>query len=159
VEAAYAIGCDLAAEVARTFGEIRLRVFGTSMTPSILPGDLISIRRAPLHEISIGEVILFSQFGRLFAHRVVARASNSNEQRLITRGDRLPHNDPHVSSSELLGRVISVERGSRKIDFSARNDERINPVIRLLRASDCATYLYLRLASFRRILLSRRAEC
>jgi len=159
VEAANAICCDLVGEVIRTFGEVRLRVFGSSMTPSILPGDMISIQRTQINEISSGEVILFSQNGRLFAHRVIAPAGNPNELRLITRGDRLRHNDPPVSSSELLGRVISVERGGRIIDFAAWNSEWMRPVIRLFQTSDHATYLYLRLASFRRMLFSRRAEC
>jgi hypothetical protein len=129
------------------------------MTPSILPGDMISIQRTQINEISSGEVILFSQNGRLFAHRVIAPAGNLNELRLITRGDRLRHNDPPVSSAELLGRVISVERGGRIIDFAAWNSEWMRPVIRLFQTSDHATYFYLRLASFRRMLFSRRAEC
>jgi signal peptidase I len=159
VDSANVIGCDLVGEVIRTFGEVRLRVFGSSMTPSILPGDVISIQRTQINEISSGEVILFSQNGRLFAHRVIARAGNPNELRLIARGDRLRHNDPPVSSSELLGRVISVERGGRIIDFSARNSEWMSPVIRLLQTSDHVAYLYLRLASFRRMLFSKKAEC
>ena len=67
------LACGLAEEVVRAFGEVRLRVFGTSMVPSILPGDLVLIQRANLHEISAGEVVLFLQNGRLFVHRVVDR--------------------------------------------------------------------------------------
>src|ERR1700676_5350556 len=101
------LACGLAEEVVRTFGEVRLRVFGTSMVPSILPGDLISVQRAGVSEISSGEIVLYLREGRLFAHRMVALDANSEHARLITRGDRLLHNDPPVSSAELLGRVIS----------------------------------------------------
>ncbi|MGH9681443.1 MAG: hypothetical protein ACRD4Y_15965, partial [Candidatus Acidiferrales bacterium] len=120
VKAADGIGCDLASEVARTYGELRLRVFGTSMAPSLLPGDLISVRRAQISEISIGDVILYSRNARLFAHRVIARTRNSGQPCLITRGDRLRQDDPQVSSAELLGRVVSVERGLRQVNFSVR---------------------------------------
>jgi signal peptidase I len=153
------IGCGLASEVARAFGEIRLRVSGTSMAPSILPGDVISIRRARTGEIFIGDVILYSRNSRLFAHRVIRRADNADEPCLITRGDRLPHEDPQVSSTELLGRVISVERGFRKVDFSAPNRWRRRATIRLLQSSDHATYLYVRLASFFGLLFCGRAKC
>src|SRR5260370_12802327 len=67
------LACGLTEEVVRTFGVVRLRVFGTSMVPSILPGDLVSIHRASLNDISPGEVVLFLQKGRLFVHRVVDR--------------------------------------------------------------------------------------
>ena len=59
------LACGLAEEVVRTFGEVRLRVFGTSMVPSILPGDLVLIQRASLHEISAGEVVLFLRDGTI----------------------------------------------------------------------------------------------
>src|SRR5580700_9072625 len=91
--------CGLAGDVVRTFGVVRLRVFGTSMAPAILPGDLLSIERASLNEISMGDVVLFQQRGRFFVHRVVdckrtAVAGTHEKTCLITRGDRLGHDDP-----------------------------------------------------------------
>jgi signal peptidase I len=153
---------ELAAEVVRTFGEVRLRVFGTSMVPSILPGDLVSIHRAGVQDISPGEVVLFFRHGRLFVHRVVDRQAavttdSPGEPRLITRGDRLRQDDPAVSSSELLGRVVSIERDNQRIEFQAR---RANPMmVRMLQSSEGVTSLYLRLAAFWRTLALRRVKC
>ena len=155
--------CGLAGDIVRTFGEIRLRVFGTSMVPSILPGDLISIQRASLSEISPGEIVLYSREGRLFAHRVVARAGSHDDPRLITRGDRLSHNDPPVSSSELLGRVTSIQsadgRGLRQIQPAACLSAWDQMILHVLRTSDRATYLYLRLEGYLRNVFSRGAAC
>ena len=155
--------CGLAEEVVRTFGEVRLRVFGTSMAPAILPGDLVTVRRAHPGEISAGDVVLVSKSGRLFVHRVVGRravgpAQNASDGApLITRGDRLAHNDPQVSPDELLGRVISLERGDRQIELQQR--ESSGPFARLLRASDRATYLYVRLVAGWRSLFFRGVKC
>jgi signal peptidase I len=155
--------CGLAGDVVRTFGEVRLRVFGTSMVPSILPGDLIFIQRAHLSEISPGEIVLYSREGRLFAHRVVARAGSHDNLRLITRGDRLSHNDPPVLSSELLGRVTSIQcadgRGHRQLQPAARVNAWGQLIVRLLRTSDRATYLYLRLDGYWRSFVPGRAAC
>jgi signal peptidase I len=156
------LACGLAEEVVRTFGEIRLRVFGTSMVPAILPGDLVSIHRAKLQDISTGEVVLFLQKRRLFVHRVVDRnvmaAWNSPEEpRLITRGDRLRHNDLPVSSPELLGRVVSIERGNRKVELLASGPNHL--IAPLLQSSDRVTSVYLRLAAFWPALFLRRAKC
>lgn len=156
------LACGLAEEIVREFGEVRLRVFGTSMVPSILPGDLVLIQRANLREILPGEVVLFLQTGRLFVHRVadrkvLATADGSEEAHLITRGDRLRHDDPPVSSRELLGRLVSIERHHRKVQLMAHEPNRL--MVRLLQSSDHATYLYLRLAAGWRGLFLRRAKC
>ncbi|HXP81897.1 MAG TPA: S24/S26 family peptidase [Verrucomicrobiae bacterium] len=156
------LACGLAEEVVRAFGEVRLRVFGTSMVPSILPGDLVLIQRASLHEISPGEVVLFLQEGRLFVHRVVGRkvaasADRPEESWLITRGDRLRHEDPPVTAPELLGRLVSIERDNQKVGLPAHEPNRL--IVRLLQSSDRVTYLYLRLAAGWRNLFLRRAKC
>ncbi len=157
------LACSLAGEVVRTFGEVRLRVFGTSMVPSILPGDLISVQSAALAGIFSGEIVLYSREGRLFAHRVVGRAGSHDDPRLLTRGDRLSHNDPPVSSSELLGRVTSVQcgdgRGHRQLRRAVHPNAWEQMIVRVLRTSDRATYLYLRLAVHWRTYFSRRASC
>jgi signal peptidase I len=161
--AATALGCGLASEVVRTFGEVRLRVFGTSMVPSILPGDLISVQRASLSEISPGEIVLYSRGGRLFAHRVVGRTGSLESPRLITRGDRLSHNDPLVSPAELLGRVNSIQCGDGIENRQVRPAARLSPwkglIVRVLRMSDRATYLYLRVAAYRQSYFSGGAAC
>jgi signal peptidase I len=151
--------CELAAEVIRSAGEVRLRTFGSSMAPSILPGDFLLIQRAGFQEISVGEVVLFSREGRLFIHRVVDRrlsslGENLAEPCLITRGDRLRQNDPQVTPREFLGRVVCIKRGRRKVDVLTPANGLNGWLARLLRASDCAAYLYLRLAACRRAILA-----
>jgi signal peptidase I len=146
--AAAMLACGLAGDVLRTFGQVRLRVFGTSMVPSILPGDLICVQRAGVSEISTGEIVLYLRDGRMFAHRVLDLVRGGNDALLITRGDRLCQNDPPVSSSELLGRVTSLARGN----FQRRPAIRLNGwgrlIARLLQHSDQATYMYVRLVRF-----------
>ncbi|HEV2246778.1 MAG TPA: S24/S26 family peptidase [Terriglobia bacterium] len=156
------LACGLAGEVVRTFGGVRLRVTGTSMVPSILPGDFVSVLQASLHEISTGQVVVFLQKGRFVVHRVVDRkvaagAEGPEGTCLITRGDRLRHDDPPVSSLDFLGRVVSIERGSRKVKLLASGSN--HPIVRLLQASDRMTCLYLRLAACWRTLFLRRAKC
>lgn len=140
----------LAAEVVRTFGELRLRVLGTSMAPSILPGDLVFIERAELDEISQGEVVLFSRDGRLFVHRVVSATRGSDETFLVTRGDRLRHDDPPVSPSEFLGRVVSIERNGQRFDPVRVANGWSRVVQQVLRCSHFLTRAYLRFLTLTR---------
>lgn len=127
----------------RSFGHVRFRVLGTSMAPSVLPGDLVSVHRVQLSDISCGEIVLFSRHGRLFVHRVVRCVGEGKTPCLITRGDRLHHDDPPISEFELLGRVTSIQRGQRvfRPDIGVRGWNRL--VMRALRASDFMTRAYL----------------
>jgi signal peptidase I len=155
--------CGLASEIVRSFGKIRLRVLGTSMVPAILPGDLVSVRRVGLSEIAVGEIVLYSREDRLFVHRVITHLNSDAELQLITRGDRLSYNDPPVSSSEFLGRVVSVECSDGSGDRGIQSAELLSIwkklFIRILRTSDFATYFYLRIVSFRPSIFSGRASC
>jgi len=135
----------LVEEVVRSFGKVRLRVLGTSMAPSVLPGDLISIERAELDEISLGEIVLFFRDERLFVHRVVSRDVTCERPGLITRGDRLAYNDPPASAAELLGRVTSIERGRRRFEPGRGVTGWNRFIARVLRTSDLATRAYLHL--------------
>jgi hypothetical protein len=106
--------------------------------------------------------VLFLQRERLFVHRVVGRdgasgENGSGEARLITRGDRLRHDDPPVSSRQLLGRVVSIERGNRKVELQAHRSNSV--CARLLRTSDRVTYVYLLLGALWRTRFFREAKC
>jgi signal peptidase I len=149
----------LAEEVVRSVGKVRLRVLGTSMAPSILPGDLLSIQRVNLDEISLGEIVLFSQDGRLFVHRVVSCIWALPTSSIVTRGDRLSHNDPPVTASQFLGRVTSIERGHRRFApvLEVRGWRRL--ILRVLRASDRATRAYVHSLTWLRNVSMRREEC
>ena len=109
------LGCELAAEVLRSSGKLRLRATGASMLPAVWPGDVLSVCRGSATQALPGDIILFARQGRLFAHRVVERTIRQGAPCWITRGDRLEHHDPQVSSHELLGRITSIQRGHRRI--------------------------------------------
>lgn len=90
-------------------GEARIRVTGSSMRPAIAAGDVLTVRQSRAGDAHPGDVVLFTRDGRLFAHRVVARATDG---KLVTRGDSLGSEDPPVADGEFLGRVASVDRPS-----------------------------------------------
>src|SRR5271169_5683553 len=104
------LGCELAAEVLRTSGRLRLRATGASMLPAVWPGDILSVQRHEAVNALPGDIVLFGREGRLVAHRVVERSICRDGIQWVTRGDSVDGNDPPVSSHELLGRVTAIER-------------------------------------------------
>jgi signal peptidase len=67
------LGCELAAEVLRSSGRLRLRATGASMLPAVWPGDILSVRSHDVVEALPGDIVLFGREGTLVAHRVVER--------------------------------------------------------------------------------------
>lgn len=87
-------------------GEARLCALGSSMQPAILPGDTLHVQRCDSTVARVGDVVMFTRYGRLFAHRVISAIDGT----LVTQGDNLDSPDGPVLASEFLGRVINVER-------------------------------------------------
>jgi Peptidase S24-like len=103
----------LAAEVLRVRGTLQLKAWGTSMLPSVWPGDLVTIHSAADDEVVPGDIVLVLRDNRFFVHRLVERRLVQDCLLWITRGDAIPHNDPPAAACELLGRVASIRRANR----------------------------------------------
>jgi hypothetical protein len=103
----------LAGEVVRRFGEMQLRVTGSSMLPALWPGDLVRIEGRKFASLVPGEIVFYLREGRLYLHRLVAKRENGTNRLLITRGDALPADDPPVPESSLLGVATAVRRHDR----------------------------------------------
>ena len=152
VQVGEALRCQLAEEVLCLAGELRLRVTGTSMLPSVWPGDILHIRRQDAAESLPGDIVLVRRQGRLCAHRVVKKISKEGEPYWITRGDSLPDDDPPVSGQELLGRVTCILRGRSRpiwIDASQGPSWWARMVGPVLRHSEWPQSLLLRLHALR----------
>jgi signal peptidase I len=125
-ETAHRAKCELAEEVLRSFGGVRLRVRGLSMLPSVWPGDVLLIRRQDIGETSPGDIVLFTRGGGLVAHRVVLRKGDRERTLVITRGDALSALDSPITAADLLGKVCRIRRAGQwfeprtRLSFSGR---------------------------------------
>jgi signal peptidase I len=106
-----AAGCELVGDVARQFGEVRVKVTGSSMIPAIWPGDVITVRRREPAKLQPGQIVLYQHEERLIAHRITSIQGGN----LVTRGDSLQHEDASIGQQEIVGEVVSVLRNGRAI--------------------------------------------
>jgi signal peptidase I len=104
--------CELAAEIAHQFGEIRLRIAGCSMLPALRPGDIVVVSRPGLAGLKPGHILQVVLNGRLVCHRLIRREGDL----FVTQGDAAPHPDPPITEDQVLGRVTSVLRGGRLVN-------------------------------------------
>lgn len=117
-----AVEIALAEEVLRSYGKLRIVARGSSMIPTIYPGDILLVEHDPFARLLPGDVVLASRANRFFAHRVVRLTALGGKPRVITRGDALIENDPPFFDEEVLGRVTAVVRGEKRIEFSGQED-------------------------------------
>lgn len=140
----HALKCELAGEVLRSSGSLRLEVTGWSMLPVIWPGDTLELERAERSQLSKGEIVLFIRDGRLFAHR----AMKTDGSAVVTRGDALPYTDPVVADGELLGRVAYIVRDGRRIQPKKRLSATQRAIAGIVRSSDLAARVVVGIHSF-----------
>jgi len=99
---------NLALEVLRKTGTLRLSAFGYSMLPTLYPGDILTIKRETLGAIQPGDIVLYARGGRFYIHRNLRSVQGAPEKALLTRGDSMLHADEPVVVTELLGKVVSI---------------------------------------------------
>ncbi len=104
----------LSAQILRQGGSFQFRAHGSSMTPFIRDGDLLTIEPVDAARLQPGDVALYrTHRDRVVAHRVVGRTTEGGELRLETRGDARLASDSPVPASRVLGRAVRVQRGDR----------------------------------------------
>jgi signal peptidase I len=134
--------CDLVADVARISGKVQLRVTGTSMVPTLWPGDIVVVHRCEPSELLPNSVVMFRRCGRLVVHRLILRTADQ----IVARGDALSWPDDPVGVSDVVGRVEFAIRNGRRVDLKGSLWSRV--VAFVLRHSEWCARLFLQL-SFR----------
>jgi signal peptidase I len=115
---------------------VRFRADGTSMRPTIRHGEAITAAPVAPADIVCGDVLLFRSSGRLLAHRVVSVIEHGGVRALKIRGDAKLGCDALVETTDVIGRVISVDRGDRVIPLQgriARLQHRMRAAVSLVR--------------------------
>jgi len=113
---------EVVSEVLARGHSARFRAKGTSMSPAIREGEVITVTPVQPAEIRRGDVVLCNTGQGVIAHRVERLVWGADGMlRFITRGDASLGPDEPAGASAVLGRVVAVERGGRTLDPAAWN--------------------------------------
>jgi signal peptidase I len=105
---------ELSAEILRQGGTFQFTAHGSSMTPLIRDGDLLTIAPVDAASLEIGDVALYrTRRDRIIAHRVVGKTTQGGELVLETQGDARLAPDRPVPADCVLGRAVRFQRGDR----------------------------------------------
>ena len=95
---------------------VELRMSGSTMSPAIEDGDIITLEPFTDESVKQGDIVLYqSRMDTAVIHRVIRLERSSSERCIVTRGDAASHNDWPVPLHRILGRVKRVERAGERI--------------------------------------------
>jgi signal peptidase I len=102
---------------------VRIKAFGLSMYPSVVPGSDIVIEPLIIKGLPVpGEIIVFRREGHLVLHRLLSIITSNGKTYYITRGDRNAFRDAPSLIENIAGRVVNIEtpRSKAEKDYCKR---------------------------------------
>ncbi len=97
-------------------GSITLTVRGSSMCPTIHPGDRVMVRPVGAESLHSGDIVVLERDDGFVMHRFLGwTAGRSGERLLLTKGDSCWSFDPPCPASNLVGKVQGVHRGGQRV--------------------------------------------
>ncbi len=111
---------QLSADLLRQGYRVRFRATGESMHPTIRAGETVTVEPVARGDVRFADIILYRSGEALVAHRVAGRGAPAAEVRtFLVRGDAADGYDVPVEEGQVLGRVVTVERGGRSIPLDS----------------------------------------
>jgi signal peptidase I len=94
---------------------------GSSMSPSIRNGDIITVEPKKASELNLGDIVFYRRTGgQHVAHRLTKKSWNNGSLVLTTKGDNMDYLDTPVFPEQVLGRIIRVEDQSKGLCTGGR---------------------------------------
>ena len=102
------VGVSGVAIVSRIQGGHMLSVQTKSMVPKLNKGDLVSVKRVPVNQLKVGDIITFinpANKKQTITHRIITVPTKANGQDITTKGDANNVADKPIATSSVVGRV------------------------------------------------------
>ena len=107
-------------DISSIFGYTPMKVLTGSMEPSIKVGDIVVVRKRPVSDIKIGDVITYKMEGDVYiTHRVAQILMEDDDLKFKTKGDANNIEDSDfISEDQLIGRLaFRIPKGGYIVDF------------------------------------------
>lgn len=114
---------------------IKIKLGGNSMWPFIKNGTNATIKKIEIEKLKIGDIIIFLINNKVIVHRIILL--NKSKKEITTKGDNMFFCDKKISSSEYIGKIISLEIDNKTINpdlnsyYKAKFSYLITPIFKL----------------------------
>ncbi len=97
---------------------VRFTAHGSSMSPFIRDGDVMTIQPLNCTMLKVGDIVFYHiNDEKVVAHRVVGHHTCKGNIAIKTRGDASIGYAEQIHAGQVLGRVVSIQRGKKVIEL------------------------------------------
>ena len=114
----------------------------SSMTPVLRPGDVITVRKAPVDKLAVGDLVVVISGGTMIVHRLLRKRRSENGLLLVTKGDRHSHKDPPWDLDQYVARAEAVHGNRRRINLLSLRLRIANRLYGALANVECAIFAW-----------------
>ncbi len=98
---------------------IKVKVLDKGMMPVIMIGDTVEVQ--PIHAMNLRtNHIIFYRQGENFLVRRIAAVTFGKSAEFTVKGDSLEKDEPVVQASQIIGKVIALERDGARVDIDRK---------------------------------------
>lgn len=115
---------------------LKVTAGGLSMFPFLRKGDVVYIKKQKKEDYKKGDIVVFKTAEKFIAHRLIYLKKEENRIMVICKGDSLLKYDKAFPVSQILGKVISIKRNNKKVDYMSDHRGRNAKII-----ADLSPYL------------------
>jgi signal peptidase I len=125
----------LSVELLRSGQTIRFTPTGDSMYPTIKDGEPVIVEPLAPAQVRRGDIVLYQTARGVIAHRVISIERQDGALRFRLRGDASQRCDQPVAASQVLGKVVAVERQGKRRELVSLRAKLFHTLIASLRRS------------------------
>jgi signal peptidase I len=102
---------------------------GFSMWPFVKQGEKLIVKKAPMQDLMIGDIILYRKDKQLVCHRLVRKIIDNEEYCLYARGDNTKFLLEPITEQMFFGKAVGKIKNGRIISLTGRRQQIINRFI------------------------------
>lgn len=93
---------------------------GFSMWPFIKQGERLIIKKIPVENLKIGDIILYQKDNQFVCHRLLRLVKHKNKYLLYTRGDNSNSSLEPINEQMFLGKAMGIIKNGKTISLIGR---------------------------------------
>ena len=102
---------------------------GFSMWPFIKQEEKLIVKKTPMMDLMIGDIILYRKDKQLVCHRLVRKIIDNEEYCLYTRGDNTKFLLEPITEQMFFGKAVGKIKNGRIISLTGKRQQIINRLI------------------------------
>jgi len=102
---------------------------GFSMWPFLRGREKLLIKKVPVEDLKIGDIILYEKDTQKICHRLVKKKNGREGVSLFVRGDNAPYSSERVTEQMYSGKAVGILNKGRTFDLTSRRSRFINRTI------------------------------